>query len=320
LKYHAGLQNDAASSNGVIDPVQFAAGGLQAPNAPGTFDNFLPPFGTVSYNAGSGHSLNADAGADWRFAPHAAHSPAVTVNAVQTTCNVQFDVTSNVVGAPLNRIAAGAITSTSGIVNTQTAKASLTVNAGLGIQKTFVSPTLPIGGTDYVRFLITNSASTSVLSAGTLLDAMPSSLTLASTTLGPAQGGDPALCGGGLSGTVGSSTFTLTGLTVAGSTGASTPGQCVAYASIKASAGASPGSAVNTVATGALTVGGFSNQTSAAGTVTLTAPPSPSVAKSFSPAVILTGGTSVLTVSIANTASGAAALSALALTDTCRPT
>ncbi len=67
LSYHAGVQNDGASSNGVINPVLFGAGGTQSPALPGSFSNFLPSFDSVNYNAGSGHSLDATAGVDWRF-------------------------------------------------------------------------------------------------------------------------------------------------------------------------------------------------------------------------------------------------------------
>ncbi len=71
LQYHVGVDANAASSNGVVSPVQFAAGGSQTPNAPGTFESFLPSFGDVNYYAGSGHSINLDAGATWQFSPQA---------------------------------------------------------------------------------------------------------------------------------------------------------------------------------------------------------------------------------------------------------
>ncbi len=67
LSYHVGVENDGASSNGVVNPVVFAAGGTQSPAVPGSFGSFLPSFGSVNYNAGSGHSLDATAGVDWRF-------------------------------------------------------------------------------------------------------------------------------------------------------------------------------------------------------------------------------------------------------------
>jgi hypothetical protein len=68
--YHVGVENDAASSNGVVNPTLFTGGTSQSPNAPGTFGNLLPAFDAISYTAGSGHSLDLNVGADWRFAPH----------------------------------------------------------------------------------------------------------------------------------------------------------------------------------------------------------------------------------------------------------
>ncbi|HTW83248.1 MAG TPA: hypothetical protein VMD91_04150 [Candidatus Sulfotelmatobacter sp.] len=241
----------------------------------------------------------------------------ITVGTTETTCTVNFNVTSNVVGAPLNQIPAGAVTSTAGAgaTNTTVAKASLTVSAGLGIAKTFTSSTLQLGGTDYVRFLITNTATTSNLSGGSLVDNMPASLVLASTTEGPSQAGDPALCGGTISGAVGSSSFTLNGLAVAGEVG-SVAGQCVAYVQVTTSASAVPGTVSNTIASGGVNIGGYSNQNSGSGSVTLTPPPSPTLTKAFSPTAIAPGATSTLTITIANTASGAVALSGMALTDT----
>jgi len=197
----------------------------------------------------------------------------ITTGATQTPCTIGFDVTSSVVGAPLNQIPKNTATSTSGITNPQDAKASLTVAAGLGLQKTFVNPTLPLGGTDYVRFLITNSASTATLTGGSLADDMSGlGLALASTTLGPAQAGDPPLCGGAIgTGAVGSTSFALSGLTVPASTGPTTPGQCVVYVLVTTLANATPGAVTNTVAAGGLSVTPYTNSQPASGSVTIVA-------------------------------------------------
>jgi len=74
LKYHVGIASDAASSNGVINPALLGVDPSQSAAAPGNLGeagSFLPAFSTVNYNAGSGSTLAASAGADWRFAPHA---------------------------------------------------------------------------------------------------------------------------------------------------------------------------------------------------------------------------------------------------------
>lgn len=68
LMYHVGIKNDAASSNGVFNPTFLPSDtAVQAP--PSTF--FPPMISSIAYQAGEGHSLDADYGLEWRFAPHA---------------------------------------------------------------------------------------------------------------------------------------------------------------------------------------------------------------------------------------------------------
>ena len=233
-----------------------------------------------------------------------------------TPCTVGFSVTSTVLGAPVNVIHAGDITSTSGITNSQNVSASLIVASGVALQKTFLSSTLQIGGTDYVRFLLTNSAVTMPgLSGGTLTDTLPAQLVLATTALGPAQPGDPPLCGGTVSGAAGSSLIQLTGITIPPLVGA-VPGQCVLYVGVGASTTAAPGPVTNTVGVGGLSIGGYGNQQASSATNTLTAAPSATITKAFAPATIAAGGSSALTITVSNAAAGAAPLTALALTDT----
>ncbi len=239
--------------------------------------------------------------------------------ATQTTCNVDFNVTSDVLGSPTNAIAAHAVTSTSGVTNSQSVSASLTVLSGIEVQKTFTAPTLAIGSTEYVRFLITNTQTASSPNDGALTDNMPNTLALASLTLGPQRVGDPPLCGGAITtGAVGSSSFTLTGLQVPGYA-APVPGQCVAYVLI----GASPTAAANTAVANTIPAGGLSypslgvtNVNPSTGNGTLTPAPNVTLTKAFLPTTIPSGGTSVLTISIANTSANAAPLSALTVADT----
>jgi uncharacterized repeat protein (TIGR01451 family)/fimbrial isopeptide formation D2 family protein len=239
----------------------------------------------------------------------------LTVGTTTQPCTTGFTVTSSTLGAPVNQIPVHAVTSTSGIKNSQPVSASLTVASGVAIQKTYVSSTLQIGSTDYLRFLITNSATTSILSGGSVTDNMPAQLVLASTTQGPQLSGDPGLCPASFtSGSVGSSNFVLGNITVPGLVG-STPGQCVMYVSVRASLTAAPGIVSNTIGVGQLAIGGYANQTPSTGTNTLTSAPNVTSSKAFSPATIALGGTSTLTITVANTAAGSAPLSALALSD-----
>ncbi len=229
-------------------------------------------------------------------------------------CNISFSVTSTVLGNATNTIAASAVTSTSGATNAAGTSASLTVVAGVAVQTSFLTSTFAIGGTDYARILIVNSGA-SALGSGTLTDTLPSSLVLASLTAQPAaQGGDPPSCGGTTTGTVGSSTFGLTGMSVAAATNSTTPGECVEYVQVQAATSAAPGTLVNTIAAGALEIGGQSNLTAAASpTLTLSAAPNVTLTAALSPSTIIQGTAETETLTFANTASGAAPLTNLAL-------
>jgi uncharacterized repeat protein (TIGR01451 family) len=241
-----------------------------------------------------------------------------STSSTATPCIASVNVTSSVLGAPINHILANSITGTTpGLTNPLAAAATLTVAAGVAIQKTYVNPVMPIGGTDYIRFLLTNSATPSVLTGGAVIDNMPATLTLASTALGPQIAGDPALCGGNITaGTVGGSNFTLGSLTLPGTTGGGTvPGQCVAYVLIGASATAAPGPTSNTIGVGQLNIGGFSNQTSSTGSNTLGPAPGVTITKAFNSNAIAPGGTSVMTITIVNNAAGAAPLSGMSFSD-----
>jgi uncharacterized repeat protein (TIGR01451 family) len=242
-------------------------------------------------------------------------SSLLAVGTTPVNCDATFSVTSSTVGAPLNTIAANDITSTSGITNPSGTSASLTVQAGVAVQKTFLASSFPIGSSTYMRLLLTNSASTSALSGGTMTDPMPAGLGLGSTTPGPLQGGDPAPCGATITGTIGASSFTLSNIGIGPVVG-STPGTCVEYILIKAAAGATAGLQTNTIPTGNLNIGGFTNKTPATGSVTLTVPPNISLAKAFAPTTISPSDTSVLTITISNTAAGSVPLTGMAFTDT----
>jgi uncharacterized repeat protein (TIGR01451 family) len=248
----------------------------------------------------------------------------LTTGSTATTCTIDFNVTSTVLGNPTNSIGAGAITSTSGIVNANGATASLTVLAGVEVTKSFYpAASFAIGSTTYTRFLITNTESTSALADGALTDAMPASLVLASTTPGPTQPGDPSSCQGTISGTVGVSTFVVNNIHVPAYV-APTPGQCVEYVAVQASPTVGPGSATNTIL-GAPSSGlNFPlehdlNSNAATATTTLTPAPNLTLGKAFAPATINPGGISTLTITLNNTAPGAAPLSGVAFTDAMLP-
>jgi uncharacterized repeat protein (TIGR01451 family) len=243
--------------------------------------------------------------------------------AASTTCTVQFQVTSTLVGAPPpNVIPAGDITTTSAaITNALAVQASLTVVNGIAVQKTFTSPSVAIGSTDLTRFLLSNSAATTPIS-GSLTDHLPATLQLNSLTVGGAQAGDAPLggCGGSITaGTVGTggAAVTLGSLTVpAYNNVTKVPGQCVVYLSLGASAAATPGTiASNTLNAGDVVLGGIANLVGSTASTTLTAAPNVGLAKAFAPTIIAAGASSVLTISVINTAANSAQLTGLGLTD-----
>jgi uncharacterized repeat protein (TIGR01451 family) len=247
----------------------------------------------------------------------------LTNNTTPVTCTVGFTVSSTTIGTPLNFIAAGAVHSTSGITNSQSVSASLTVSSGIAVSKTFVSSTMQIGSTDYIRFLLTNSAATSTLSGGTLVDNMPAGqMVVASTTPGSLQPGDGALslCGGTITSPVGSSNLNVTNLTVGPVVGA-VPGQCVLYVLTKAATTAAPGLVTNTIGAAGVSfnAGALQNQNGSSAGDTYTAAPPVSINKAFSLTTITPGTTSVLTINIVNNAVGAAPLSGMALSDALPP-
>ena len=231
-----------------------------------------------------------------------------------TPCTVSFNLTSTTLGSWTNTLPAGSVTSDSGSKNTTAAASTVSIVAGVGLQKSFLAGTIPVGGIDYARLLITNSSS-GALANGTLTDTMPAALVLNSTTAQPpAQPGDPPSCGGTIAGTVGTNVFSLSGMTVAGMTGG-VPGRCVQYVQISTTATATPGSYVNTIPAGGLSIGGVNNTSPASGTEVITPPPPLTLTKAFNLSTIVPGATSVLTLTIANTASGSSSLTGMALTD-----
>jgi uncharacterized repeat protein (TIGR01451 family) len=229
-------------------------------------------------------------------------------------CSVEFSVTSLTLGNGTNTLAAGSVTSASGSTNSQAASSSLSVVPGVGLQKAFLAGSVPVGGTDYMRLQLTNSSSLD-LTGGTIADTMPVQLLLKNRTFGPLQPGDPVSCGGAIDGTVGSNVVTLSGLKVAPATNASTPGRCVVYVPITTTANAAPGTYINSIPPGGLVIGGLQNETPAAAPITITPPPPVTIEKTFTPSTINPNGTSVLTVTISNTASGAVQLTGMGVTD-----
>lgn len=124
-------------------------------------------------------------------------------------------------------------------------------------------------------------------------------------------------CGAGavVTATAGGTTLALDHATVPALSGG-TPGMCTVTIDVTST---TPGNLVNTIPAGKLTAtgngGNVTNSSSASATLNVTKILPPSVSKSFNPTTIWAGGTSILTINIANTDT-ANSLTLVGLTDT----
>ncbi len=160
------------------------------------------------------------------------------------------------------------------------------------INKTFTPDTIPAGGTSTLRLFFFNPNTTALTNAR-LEDNMPAGIQVVSV-LGNT-------CGGTVTAAVGSSDIILNGGTIPAQTG-STPGECIVTLTVTAPAS---GTFVNRIPAGRLTSTGpggvnITNISPASATLVVDPVGSPTVTKSFGPNAIWAGGTSQLTIVIAN--------------------
>ena len=224
--------------------------------------------------------------------------------AAGATCTVSVTVTSSTPGAHLNTVPAGAVTSTQGGTNSVAATATLTVNApNVTLAKTFSPTPISVAGTSVLTITVTNSAANAVaLSGVALTDTLPANVTIGATP------NAATTCGSGTaSATAGGNNVALTGGSVAA--GAS----CTITVNVTSS---TPGPHVNTIPANALTSNEGATNTLAANATLVVNAPDVTLTKAFSPTPITVGGTSALTITVANTAANAVALTGVALTDT----
>ena len=223
------------------------------------------------------------------------------------TITVPVQVAANATtGTRTNTIAQGALQTSQG--RTQTAiTANLVVNPVLSVAKSF-APTIVAAGAD-TRLTITLTrvagavpltgiAFTDTLPAGHLVSATPNVV---------------SSCGGTVTAVAGTGTsVALTGGALAGGAAATT---CQILVNITTPSGTAA-TATNTIAAGSVTsTEGFVNPAAATANIqrVLT---NVTLNKSFSPATVLVGGVSQLTINVLNTNAGAIALTNAALTDT----
>jgi hypothetical protein len=166
------------------------------------------------------------------------------------------------------------------------------------VTKSFNPATVAANGISTLTITLANTNATSATLTRAMTDTLPANVVVANT---PNVGGT---CTGTITAVAGASTVSY-------ASGASIPsGGCTITVDVKSSTN---GSYTNTIATGALQTDLGNNPTSATANLLVSA--SPTVSKSFSPALIATNGTSTLTIFLGNGNGSSATLSS-ALVDT----
>ena len=220
------------------------------------------------------------------------------------TITVPIQVAANATtGNHTNTIAQGTLQTNQG--RTQAAiTAVLAVNPVLSVAKAVAPATVAAGADTRMTITLTRAAGATSLSGLAFTDPLPAGHVVSAT---------PNLvnnCGGAVTATSGTNTVSLAGGALAGGAAATS---CTILVNITTPAGA--GASTNTIAVGAVSSSeGFVNPAAASATITRVVT-SVTLNKSFSPATVLVGGTSTLTINILNSNANAIALTLAALTD-----
>ena len=224
--------------------------------------------------------------------------------AAQASCTVSVNVSSPQVGTYVND--ASNIGGTPASMDKSGVNATLNVLQAPTATKAFGVANLATGGVTSLTltFTNTNAAAASGLAFTDTFPVAPGAMTLANVTTGNTCGG--ALTnnlGGAIA--VGSAGVRLTGGTIPGS------GTCAVTVNVTVPAA---GAYANTLAAGTITTTN-AGSVSAATSATLNAFAPPTLAKSFVPASIASGGTSALRLTLSNPAANPAPLTTVSVSD-----
>ena len=202
--------------------------------------------------------------------------------AAGASCAVEVDVTSAAAGSYDNAVEAGDVTSSLG-PNIASNTATLVVIGGPTVSKSYSPSSMPLGSTSTLTIAITNP------NAGNTLTDVAFSDTLAPEVV-PTAPGSTAVCGGTLTVSEPPNTISLSGASIAPS------GQCLIDVTVTSNVA---GTYTNTLAAGEVTAAGGASNTAPASAV-LSVLTAPTVASSFGPAAIPSGGTSTFAVTLSN--------------------
>jgi uncharacterized repeat protein (TIGR01451 family) len=218
------------------------------------------------------------------------------------SCTVKFDVYAASGGSYVNSLPAGALQTSNGS-SAAVAAAILNVNApGVALAPTFgktFDPSIIIaGGHSTVTITLRNPDSKVATLTGPLVDRLPSGLVVAGS--GPQESNS---CGGTFTPKTGDSTVTMTGGAIPAN------GSCTVKVNVYAPVA---GVYVNTMLAGALQTSNGSSVAPASATLTVNVAtgPSPTLGKTFAPAIIDAGGHSTVTITLSNPDSKIASLTA----------
>jgi uncharacterized repeat protein (TIGR01451 family) len=200
--------------------------------------------------------------------------------APSSTCTITVLVTATISGTNTT----GNVSSTNGGTG-NTATAALTVSAiqPPSIAKSFTPGAIEAGSVSTITLTITNPNPSLILTGVAVTDPLPTGMTVAS----PPNATNT--CSGTFAPNAGDTSLTLSGGMLAAG------GTCTLTVDVTTSV---VGSSVNTTGNVTSTNGGTGNSASATLTVSAVLPPS--IAKSFSPTAIVSGGTATLTLIISN--------------------
>jgi uncharacterized repeat protein (TIGR01451 family) len=243
-----------------------------------------------------GGTLTATAGAG-TFSLSNGVIPAIT-GTTAGTCTVVVNVTAASAGIYLNTLPAGALQTSNG-PNAAPASATLAVNSSVTLTKSFNPAIINAGGVSTLTITLGNTNGSDATLTAPLTDSLPSGMVIATLPVASTT------CGGGLVANANATTVTLQ----AGN-GNAIPANstCTVTVNVTAAAGASY---LNTLPIRALITDKGSNAVPAsAALVVNAAPPAPTLSKAFVPATINAGGTSTLTITLINSSTSIAVLTA----------